>query len=46
MTEYKVNVQNNQILSILPITKNGTGAISLSKQRGEKKKKTRSKIKK
>ena len=45
MIEYKVNVQKNQILSILPITKNGNGAISLSKQRGEKKK-TRSKIKK
>ena len=45
MTEYKVNVQKNQILSILPITKNGNGAISLSKQRGETKK-TRSKIKK
>lgn len=31
MTEYKVNVQNNQILSILPITENGNRAIFLSK---------------
>ena len=38
MTEYKVNVQNNQILSILPITENGNRAIFLSKQRGGKKK--------
>lgn len=43
MTEYKVNVQSNQILFILPITKNGNREISLSKERGQG---TRSKIKK